>query len=181
MPPTFADMDLGAFSPSHLSWMDAILRLGAAMLLSLALGLERFLRRKPIDFRPFVIIALASAALTVSTLELAHGNEEDTITIDPARVLSGVMTGIGFIGAGALFREQHTVYGAGSAASIWAAGAVGLICGLGFLWLAALLTLLLIALLLLSRPFTQEYTIQIDDDGENGQGSTDERDWRRRR
>ncbi|MBV0891394.1 MgtC/SapB family protein [Paracoccus sp. Z118] len=175
-------MDLGAFSPTHLSWMDAILRLGAAMLLSLALGLERFLRKKPIDFRPFVIIALASSALTVSIIEFAYGNAHDTITIDPARVLSGVMTGIGFIGAGALFREDHTVYGAGSAASIWAAGAVGLICGLGFLWLAGLLTLLLIALLLLSRPFTQEYTIQIDDeeDGDSS-GSSDGRNWRKRR
>lgn len=161
--------------------MDAILRLGAALLLSLALGMERFLRKKPIDFRPFVIIALASSALTVSIIEFAYGTQHERISIDPARVLSGVMTGIGFIGAGALFREDHTVYGAGSAASIWAAGAIGLICGLGYLWLAALLAVLLIALLLLSRPFTQEYTIQIDEeeDGDDTERAQ-KREWRKR-
>jgi putative Mg2+ transporter-C (MgtC) family protein len=74
------------------------------------------------------------------------------------------MTGIGFIGAGALFREQHTVYGAGSAASIWAAGAIGLTCGFGLLWLAGLLTLGLVLVLLLSKPFTDEYTIRVDDE-----------------
>lgn len=161
-------MDPDIFSPGHFTWMDAFLRIGAALVLSLALGLERFLRRKPIDFRPFVIIALASCALTVSILEFAYRVDDDTLSVDPGRVLSGVMTGIGFIGAGALFREEHTVYGAGSAASIWAAGAIGLVCGLGLVWLAGLLTAALLAVLLLSRPFTQEYTIQIDDGDEEG-------------
>lgn len=74
------------------------------------------------------------------------------------------MSGIGFIGVGALFREDKTVHGAGSAASIWAAGAIGLICGLGFLWPTGILTLVLLALLLISRPFTEDYTINIKDE-----------------
>lgn len=49
-------MDLGAFHPAYFTWPEVILRLGGALILSLALGIERFLRRKPIDFRPFVII-----------------------------------------------------------------------------------------------------------------------------
>lgn len=164
-------MEADTFSPSHLTWMDAAVRIGAALVLSLALGLERFWRKKPIDFRPFVIIALASCALTVSIIEFAYRADDDTISIDPARILSGVMSGIGFIGAGALFREEHTVYGAGSAASIWASGAIGLVCGLGFLWLAGLLTVALLAVLILSRPFTEAYTIRIDDEAdEDGNG-----------
>lgn len=157
-------MDVEAFGPVHISWLDALARVGAALVLSFALGLERFLRKKPVDFRPFVIIALASCTLMLGITEYAVLADDDSLSVDPAKVVSGVMTGIGFIGAGALFREEHTVYGAGSAASILAAGAIGLICGMGFLWLAGLLTLGLVLVLGLSRPFTDEYTIRVDDD-----------------
>src|SRR3546814_876575 len=126
-------MEAGAFSPVHLSWLDALARLGGAILFSLAIGLERFLHRKPVDFRPFVIISLASCALTVAILELGYRSSDPHLSIDPAKVISGVMTGIGFLGAGALFREKHLVQGAGSAAAIWAAGALGIVCGMGFL------------------------------------------------
>ena len=100
-------------------------------MLSLALGMERFLRKKPIDFRPFVIISLAACTLVLAVSEYGMKVNDTALAVDPIRVVQGVLTGIGFIGAGALFREEHTVYGAGSAASIWAAGAMGLICGLG--------------------------------------------------
>ena len=157
-------METGAFSPIHLSWLDALARIGAATLLAFSLGLERFLRKKPIDFRPFVIISLASCALVIAIAEFAARAGNSELDVDPTRAVQGVMTGIGFIGAGALFREQHTVYGAGSAASIWAAGAIGLTCGFGLLWLAALLTLGLILVLVLSQPFTADYTIRMDDE-----------------
>jgi len=76
------------------------------------------------------------------------------------------MGGIGFLGAGALFREGDIVKGAGSAASIWSAGAIGLICGMGFLWLAALIALGIVMLFLLSRRFvaTDHYTARLADD-----------------
>jgi len=156
-------MEIGALGPVHVTWVDALARVGAALLLSLGLGIERFLHKKPVDFRPFVIIALASCALTLGITELAYRADDEQLSIDPAKVVSGILTGIGFIGAGALFREQHTVYGAGSAASIWAAGAIGITCGFGSLWLAGLLTLALVLLLVVSRPFTDDYTIRVDD------------------
>lgn len=157
-------MEIGAFHPVHLTFPEAFLRMGGALALSLCLGLERFLRKKPIDFRPFVIISVASCALAIGIIEFAYGTDDETMSIDPGRVLSGVMSGIGFLGAGALFREDKTVHGAGSAASIWASGAIGLICGLGFLWLAGILALTLVVVLLVSRPFTEDYTININDE-----------------
>ncbi len=157
-------MEIGTFGPVHIGWLDALARIGGALLLSFMLGLERFLRKKPVDFRPFVIIAIASCALTLGISEYAFRADDPQLSIDPAKVVSGVMTGIGFIGAGALFREQHTVFGAGSAASIWASGAIGLVCGFGFLWLAGLLTLSVVLVLVVSRPFTDEYTIRVDDE-----------------
>src|SRR3546814_20395826 len=71
------------------------------------------------------------------------------------------MTGIGFLGAGALFREKHLVQGAGSAAAIWAAGALGIVCGMGFLWLAALLSGGIVILFLVGRPYTNAYDARI--------------------
>lgn len=164
-------MEAGAFAPIHIGWIDAGARIGAALLLSLALGLERFVRRKSVDFRPFVIIALASCALAIAVMELAYRTDDDQLSIDPAKVISGIMSGIGFLGAGALFREKHVVQGAGSASAIWAAGAIGMVCGFGMLWLAGLLALGVVATLLVSRPFTDEYTVRITDDAEERPGS----------
>jgi len=68
-----------------------------------------------------------------------------------------VITGIGFLGAGAMFREGSFVQGAGSAASIWAAGAIGLICGFGEIWLAAIITAVILTVLITSAPFTSHW------------------------
>lgn len=144
-------------------------RLGAAILFSLSLELERFLRKKPIDFRPFVIIAIASCTLVIGVSEYRTKVNDTALAVDPSRVVQGVLTGIGFIGAGALFREDKTVYGAGSATSIWAAGAIGLVCGFGLLWLAALLTVALVLTLVLSWPFTEEYTMRVEETAEDGE------------
>ncbi len=138
-------------------------RLGAALTLSLAIGLERYLHKKPVDFRPFAIIALASASLSLSIVEFAAAADDASFSIDPAKVVSGIMTGIGFLGAGALFRQDDVVQGAGSAASIWAAGAIGIVCGFGQLWLAAMLTGAILLLLIAGRPFTDRWTIRASD------------------
>lgn len=156
-------MEAGTFGPLSLGWLDVLARLGASVVLALALGLERFLHKKPIDFRPFVIISLASCALVLGVSEFGYRVNDTALAVDPSRVVQGVLTGIGFIGAGALFREHKTVYGAGSATSIWAAGALGLLCGFGVIWLAALLAAGLLLVLGLSRPFTDEYTMRIEE------------------
>ncbi|MEO8374032.1 MAG: MgtC/SapB family protein [Sphingomonas bacterium] len=150
-------MEAGTFSPIHLSWAEALLRIGASMLLPLLIGLDRFLRRKPIDFRPFMIVALAACALSLTILELGARTSGPDVDLGLSRVFSGVITGIGFLGAGAMFREDNYVKGVGSAASIWAAGAIGLICGVGLLWLAALLAGGVLTVLVVSAPFTHKY------------------------
>lgn len=162
-------METGTFSPVYLSWIDVLARIGAAIVLSLALGVERFVRKKPLDFRPFVIIALASCTMVIGVSEYGVKVNDTALAVDLSRVVQGVLTGIGFIAAGALFREEHTVYGAGSATSIWAAGAIGLLCGFGLLWLAALLALGLLLVLVLSRPFTDEYTVRMDDEEDSSE------------
>ncbi|WP_235538665.1 MgtC/SapB family protein [Sphingomonas sp. Root710] len=154
----------------YFSWLDVLARLGAASLLSLAIGIERFVRRKPVDFRPFLIVSLASSALIIGLIEASFAIRDPRLSIDPGRVMSGVMTGVGFLGAGALFREKHIVQGAGSAAAFWAAGAIGIVCGLGLLWLGALLAGGILLLFLAGRPFTETYDARMSDEarGDNG-------------
>lgn len=153
----FISMTGGMFAPQTLDWLTFGIRMGAAALLPLLIGLERFVRRKPIDFRPFVIISVGACGLAVCTLELMPGAYPERVEIDPSRVLEGVITGIGFLGAAAMFREGSFVQGAGSAASIWVAGAIGLACGFGELWLAGTMTAIVLLLLLVSDPFTKEW------------------------
>ncbi|WP_435201633.1 MgtC/SapB family protein [Qipengyuania sp. 902] len=143
--------------PSSLSWFDVAWRLGAATLFPLIVGLERFFHKKPIDFRPFVIISVAACGLLIGSIELLQSSNDSQAQIDPTRVIEGVITGIGFIGAGAMFREGNYVQGAGSAASIWCAGAIGLVCGMGELWLGAIVSVIVFLLLVVSRPFTERW------------------------
>lgn len=153
-------MELGTFSPVHVAWVDAIARIAFAILFALSIGIERFVHKKPVDFRPFVIISLSSCGLGLLVVELPFTSSDPNLSIDPAKVISGVMSGIGFLGAGALFREGDIVKGAGSAASIWSAGAIGLICGMGFVWLAGLVAIGIVLLLMFARRFvdTDTYT-----------------------
>ena len=138
-------------TPTSLDWPEMLARLGAAALFGAALGIERYTHKKPVDFRPFVIISLTSAALLIGITELAEKTADETFSIDPAKVFSGILTGIGFLGAGALFRDENVVRGAGSAAAIWASGGIGIICGLGYLWLAGVVATAIVALLFFSN------------------------------
>lgn len=160
-------METGSFTPVHLEWADVLARIGASVLFALAIGIERLVHRKPVDFRPFVIIALASCALSIAILDLGYRSSDPHLAIDPAKVMSGVMTGIGFLGAGALFRERRRVEGAGSAAAIWAAGAIGIVCGIGFLWLAAIMAIVIMGVLLAGRRFADDYTVSTGDRDED--------------
>ncbi|SFS21193.1 MgtC/SapB family protein [Yoonia litorea] len=144
-------------APDALSWSTTMTRLAAATLLPLAIGLERFFREKPIDFRPYVVISVVSCALLIATQDLLTAQVTDGARIDPTRVMQGVITGIGFLGAGAMYREGDIVKGAGTAASVWSAGAIGLICGIGEIWLAVSITAVIVVLMLASAPFTDRW------------------------
>lgn len=150
------------FTPVSLNWADMLTRLGAACLCAGVLSIERYLRKKPVDFRPFIIISVVSAALMIAITEFATTATNETFSIDPAKVFNGILSGIGFLGAGALFRDKDVVRGAGSAAAIWASGAIGIICGLGFLWLAITISAIIIALLTLSDDMDNVHTMDND-------------------
>lgn len=130
-------------------------RLGAATLIGCVIGLNRDLRGKPAGVRTHSIVSLGSALLTLTSLQLGwldSGGSLDHGAV--SRVMQGIITGIGFIGAGVILRDDQkkSVHGLTTAASIWLVACFGMTCGLG-LWITALLALgLTLAILLLGGP-----------------------------
>ena len=121
--------------------LEIVGRLSLAVLLGLGVGIERTLRGRPAGFRTHALVSLASCLLMLITVYEDHWFPETgraRVQIDPTRMAQGVMTGIGFIGAGAILREGVSVRGLTTAASVWTTAAIGLLVGIGFFFPAIL-------------------------------------------
>jgi putative Mg2+ transporter-C (MgtC) family protein len=122
-------------------------RLLVAAWLGAMIGLEREFRRKPAGLRTNILIALGSALFTMVSLSLAH----DGGTSD--RVAAQIVTGIGFLGAGAIMRSGRNVHGMTTAATIWVNAAVGMAAGSGQDTLAIVATAVTLVVLFVLPPF----------------------------
>ena len=119
-------------------------RLGLALLLGMIIGLDRERHRKPAGLRSHMLVSLASASFALIAMEIVDsmGSWDDHVRIDPTRVLEAVVTGIAFLGAGAIIRNKGEVEGITTGASLWLTGALGVACGVGQLYLAAMTAIL---------------------------------------
>jgi len=137
---------------SWTSDLPLLFRLLVAGLLAAALGWEREEAGKSAGFRTHILVALGAALfveLAQLTMALAGNSQESVLRLDP---IQAVAAGIGFIGAGIIFRSENHVHGLTTAASIWSTAAVGFACGIGHYALALGATvLLLVVLRLLAR------------------------------
>ena len=118
-----------------LSLGELILRIGLAGLLGGLVGLEREFSDQPAGFRTHILVSFGAALFTMAG---AYGvadffGEGDTVRFDPTRVAAQVVTGIGFLGAGAILRQGITIKGLTTAASLWVTAAIGLAVGLGYI------------------------------------------------
>jgi len=105
------------------------------------IGLERSFHGRPAGFRTHTLVCLASSLLMLVTLYQSKwlpAMPIDTIRVDPTRMAQGIMTGIGFLGAGVIFKEGLSVRGLTTAASIWITAAIGILIGVGFYFPAIL-------------------------------------------
>jgi putative Mg2+ transporter-C (MgtC) family protein len=104
------------------------LRLAAAVGAGALIGLDRELRRKPAGLRTLALVALGSAVFVLETIDSTRGAYTDATS----RVIQGIVTGVGFLGAGSILRsaDEESVRGLTTAASIWLAAAIGIACGL---------------------------------------------------
>jgi putative Mg2+ transporter-C (MgtC) family protein len=125
-------VSLGMIAPELMpTWGEAMLRLLAATAIGGAIGLNRELTKKPAGLRTHALVALGTALVTVTALQL--GGPNDAIHVDAtSRVIQGLVAGIGFIGGGVILHsEGRDVKGLTTAATIWVAAAVGISCGIG--------------------------------------------------
>jgi putative Mg2+ transporter-C (MgtC) family protein len=122
-------------------YLQVVLRLGAALLAGSLIGLERSFHGRPAGFRTHALVSLASALLMVVTVhqwQWLGAALLETVRTDPTRMAQGIMTGIGFLGAGVIFKDGLTVRGLTTAASIWITAAIGILYGVGFFLTASL-------------------------------------------
>ena len=130
--------------------LSILMRLTASLGIGGLIGLERSFRGRPAGFRTHALVCLASAMLMLVTVYqdqwMTHVSS-DTIRTDPTRMAQGIMTGIGFLGAGVIFKEALTVRGLTTSASIWVTAAIGILVGVGFYYPAIVSTALTLAAL----------------------------------
>jgi putative Mg2+ transporter-C (MgtC) family protein len=123
-------------SELQLNW-EEYLRLGAALLLGAIIGFERELHDKPAGLKTIAIVTLAGCLLSLLSIKLgALATGGPTQAVDISRLAAGVVTGIGFIGAGTIIQSRHHTTGVTTAAVIWLMSAVGMALGAGFYDLA---------------------------------------------
>lgn len=119
-----------------------IVRVVAAIILGGLIGLEREFRDKPAGFRTIVLICVGSCVFSIIS-QIAGAQDFQT-----TRIAAQIVTGIGFLGAGAILRDRTNVFGLTTAATIWSVAAIGMAVGFGYLSLAALGTAAILVALL---------------------------------
>jgi putative Mg2+ transporter-C (MgtC) family protein len=128
---------------SYNVFVSIALPLGAALLAGSLIGIERSFNGRPAGFRTHALVCVASASLMLLTTHQELWLDRisaETVRTDPTRMAQGIMTGIGFLGAGVIFKDGLTVRGLTTAASIWMTAAIGTLVGVGFFVPGALAT-----------------------------------------
>ena len=129
-----------------MSWYEMIFRLFLAIVLSGIIGFERELHGRPAGLRTHVLVALGAALVMLISVDGFGG------TGDPARLAAQVVSGIGFLGAGAILRDGGDIKGITTAATLWICGMIGLACGNGYYLGAVITSLFVFIFILILRP-----------------------------
>lgn len=137
-------------------------RLMLASFLGGLIGLEREIHGRPAGFRTHLLVSLGACLFTITSIEFYRifGNftGNGPVGVDPGRIAAQVVTGIGFLGAGAIIRERASIRGLTTAACLWVAAALGIACGIGLFWLAVSVTLVALVNLLLLKEVEKRLT-----------------------
>ena len=130
---------------------EIVIRLLLSAGLGLLIGAERQIRKKPAGLRTHSLVALGACLFTIATISVV-GSQHESIT----RTIQGVVTGIGFLGAGMIFQSKNKVTGLTTSAEIWTLAAIGILVGLGNYTIAILATLLVLIILVPFKWFEKE-------------------------
>src|SRR3954468_13471557 len=122
-----------------VEYLRIALQLLAAVFAGALIGFERSYQGRPAGFRTHALVCTASSLLMLVTLyqgQWFSPSALERVSVDPTRMAQGIMTGIGFLGAGVIMKEGLSVRGLTTAASIWITAAIGILVGIGF-WFPA--------------------------------------------
>src|SRR3989344_7055325 len=123
-----------------------IIKVVVAAFLGALIGFEREISKKVAGLRTHALVSLASALFTSISVD-AFRSYIGTVGYDPSRIISNIIVGIGFIGAGAILKKNERVEGTTTAAGLWAVAAIGVTVGVGFYKEALLITFLVYSIL----------------------------------
>lgn len=119
-----------------MSEFEALFRVGVATILGAMLGLEREITGKPAGLRTHMLVAEGAALFIVASIllteEFGGATALGNVSVDPSRIGSTIVTGVGFLGAGMILKARDRVYGLTTAAGIWVAAAIGTLAGSGY-------------------------------------------------
>ncbi len=136
---------------SVITWQLALLRLGMPGLLGGLIGLEREIHDHAAGLRTYILIAMAACLFALISFDLmgvpVTGTDKETLRTDPLRLIEAVTAGVAFLAAGTIITQGARVRDLTTGAGKWSAGAVGLTCGVGNLWLAGMATGLAVTVL----------------------------------
>lgn len=138
-----------------------IIRVLVSFILGIIIGIERGISHKAVGFRTISLVCVGSTGFTLISIYGFEG-------VDTSRIAAQVVSGIGFLGAGAILHRGYITKGLTTATALWVAAAIGMACGTGMFVLAFVITLMSLFLLWVLKPFK----IQLDKivDNENGNG-----------
>jgi putative Mg2+ transporter-C (MgtC) family protein len=131
-------------------YREVLLRLFVALAIGGAIGIERTFHGRPAGFRTHALVCMSSAMLMLVTafhVRFLPDVPIDTLRTDPTRMAQGIMTGIGFLGAGVIAKEGLSIRGLTTAGSIWITAAIGILVGIGFYFGAVVSAVLTIGVL----------------------------------
>jgi putative Mg2+ transporter-C (MgtC) family protein len=135
----------------ELSWNEEMLRLGLAALLGGIIGIEREFREREAGLRTHMLVAVGAALFTVVSAfgfrDVLGSGSGAFVRLDPSRISAQIVSGIGFLGAGAIIRQGLSIRGLTTAATLWAVAAIGMASGAGS-YAAAVITTLLVLFML---------------------------------
>ncbi len=144
-----------------LTWEEALLRVVVAAALGGAVGLERELREREAGFRTHMLVSVGSALFTIVSAYAFRDflvNGGSVVRADPTRIAAQIVTGIGFLGAGAIIRQGLSVRGLTTAATLWVVAAIGMAAGAGYYSGAVITTLVVLVSLWPLRIVAHEFT-----------------------
>ena len=138
-----------------------IIRILVSLVLGVIIGIERGISHKAVGFRTVSLVCVGSTAFTLISTYGFQG-------VDTSRVAAQIITGIGFLGAGAILHKGYITKGLTTAAALWVSAAVGMACGTGMFVLAFIVTLMALILLWVLKPFKIHLDRMLDNENGNG-------------